>query len=101
MRIITIRDYEMKCRTRWGWHTFRDGKDYKGKIIGFRFLGIGLAWNRLDVPHPSDDPNHVHPHDCGYTVTGRICNCDCKPPCSTAHDETAKIDGTPNGRSEP
>jgi hypothetical protein len=27
--------------------------------------------------HPADDPKHVHPHDCGYTVTGRICNCDC------------------------
>jgi hypothetical protein len=29
--------------------------------------------------HPSDDPNHVHPFDCGYTVTGHIHNCDCKP----------------------
>lgn len=26
-----------------------------------------------------DDTNHCHPHDCGYTVTGRICNCDCSP----------------------
>lgn len=34
---------------------------------------------------PADDPNHVHPHDCGYTVTGRICNCDCE---WRAHDNT-------------
>ena len=53
MRIITIRGYEMKCRSRWGWHTFRDGKDYKGKIIGFRFLGIGLCWRapNAEVSH--------------------------------------------------
>jgi hypothetical protein len=46
MKIITIKSYEMCSRSRWGWHTFRDGKDYKGKIIGFRFLGIGLCWRK-------------------------------------------------------
>jgi hypothetical protein len=34
---------------------------------------------KMTVLHPSDDPNHVHPFDCGYTVTGHIHNCDCKP----------------------
>jgi len=28
--------------------------------------------------HPADDPNHCHPHDCGYTVTGHIHNCNCE-----------------------
>lgn len=36
------------------------------------------AWAKSQL-HPSDDPNHVHPYDCGYTVTGHIHNCDCKP----------------------
>ena len=40
--------------------------------------------------HPADDPNHVHPHYCGYTMTGHIHNCDCKPECATPHDETPK-----------
>jgi len=44
MKIITIKSYEMCCLTRWGWHTFRCGKNYDGKIIGFRLLGIGLCW---------------------------------------------------------
>jgi hypothetical protein len=39
---------------------------------------------------PADDPNHCHPHDCGYTVTGHIHNCNCKPECVTPHDETPK-----------
>lgn len=44
MRVITIRRYERPYFARWMWHTFRDGQDYKGKVIGFRFLGIGLCW---------------------------------------------------------
>lgn len=47
LRIITIKRYEMICRTRWGWHTFREGKDHKGKVIGFRFLGVGFVWAAL------------------------------------------------------
>ncbi len=43
MRIITIKSYEMCRLSRWGWHTFRDRK---GNVIGFRFMGIGLAWNK-------------------------------------------------------
>ena len=50
MRIITIRNYELKSWSRWGWHIFRDGKDNKGKIIGFRFLGIGLCWRAPNAP---------------------------------------------------
>lgn len=46
MKIITIKSYEMCSRSRWGWHTFRDGKNYDGKIIGFRFLGVGLCWRK-------------------------------------------------------
>lgn len=26
-----------------------------------------------------DDQSYCHSQDCGYTVTGRICNCDCAP----------------------
>ena len=36
------------------------------------------AWAKSQL-HPADDPNHCHPFDCGYTVTGHIHNCDCKP----------------------
>lgn len=43
MRIVTIRRYEMLCLSRWGWHTFRNED---GRPAGFRFLGIGLAWNK-------------------------------------------------------
>lgn len=46
MRIITIKSYEMCSRSRWGWHMFRAGKEYNGKVIGFRFLGIGLCWGK-------------------------------------------------------
>lgn len=50
MKIITIARHEMLCRSRWGWHTFRaesspGKKDFAGKVIGFRFLGIGLVWS--------------------------------------------------------
>lgn len=49
MKLITIRPYEMKSLTRWGWHTFRGeskpgAKDYAGPVIGFRFLGVGLLF---------------------------------------------------------
>lgn len=26
-----------------------------------------------------DDQSYCHSQDCGYTVTGRICNCNCIP----------------------
>jgi len=42
MKIITIKPYEMCSPSRWGWHTFRAGKNHAGKVIGFRFLGIGI-----------------------------------------------------------
>jgi hypothetical protein len=47
IKVVTIKRYEMICRSRWGWHWFRGEsapgkKDYAGRIIGFRFLGIGL-----------------------------------------------------------
>ena len=32
------------------------------------------AWNGR---RKADDPNWVHPADCGYAVTGKISNCDC------------------------
>lgn len=48
MKIITIKRYEMAVPSRWGWHTFRSLNkqtgQYSGGIIGFRFLGIGMAW---------------------------------------------------------
>ena len=34
--------------------------------------------NSIPQEHPLDDPNWVHPHDCGYTVTGHPHNCDCR-----------------------
>lgn len=48
MRIVFIRNYEMISPSRWGWHTFRDGRNYDGRIIGFRFLGIGLVWHEAN-----------------------------------------------------
>jgi len=43
MRIIIIKSYERICPTRWGLHVFRNRI---GKVIGFRVLGVGLAWNK-------------------------------------------------------
>lgn len=42
LRLIFIKKYEMISLSRWGWHTFR----LKGKIVGFRFLGIGILWDK-------------------------------------------------------
>lgn len=44
MKIITIKSYEVCSPTRWGWHVFRGGKNHDGKIIGFRFLGVGVRF---------------------------------------------------------
>ena len=44
VHIVRINKTERCCRARWGWHTFREGKNYNGGICGFRLLGIGLSW---------------------------------------------------------
>lgn len=71
MKLITIRKDEMLCLSRWGWHTFRaesrhGAKDYKGRIVGFRILGVGIAWGSqnikdegrrtLDLANTTDSP---------------------------------------------
>jgi len=46
MQIIFIKTYEMRSLARWSLHIFRDGKGYKGKVIGVRFLGLGILWKK-------------------------------------------------------
>lgn len=39
---------------------------------------LAAGWRALETdPHPIDDPEWVHPEDCGYTVTGHPHNCFC------------------------
>jgi hypothetical protein len=47
LRFIHIKHYETICRSRWGWHLFRETKQSRGagRIVGFRILGLGLAWS--------------------------------------------------------
>jgi len=49
----------------------------KALLLLLQAVAQAVAWDFFHCP--ADDPNHVHPHDCGYTVTGHIHNCDCKP----------------------
>jgi len=86
------------------WRGVPDGEwtPYTLKELSARYAALCRAAGI----HPADDQNHVHPHDCGYAVTGHIHNCNCKPECETPHDETPKqacgdCDPCLGGRMEP